>query len=75
MTSEHRVLVEAYAAAGHAPSRFLLAVLRQREAGTHRQATGAEIFARVAERQAAGFFTHPRGIVHSALNPCEDCQT
>ena len=75
MTPEHRALVESYAAAGHAPSRFLLAVLRRREAGTHRQATGAEIFARVAERQAAGFVTHPHGSVHSALNPCEDCQT
>jgi hypothetical protein len=74
MTPEHRALVEARAAAGHSASRFLLAVLRRREVGTHRQATVAEIFARVAERQAAGFITHASGRVHSALNPCEACQ-
>src|SRR5712691_3670045 len=49
MTPEHRALVEARAAAGHPESRFLLSILRRREAGTHRQATTAEILARVAE--------------------------
>jgi len=75
VTPEHRALVEARAAAGHPESRFLLFVLRRREAGTHRQAATAEIFARVAERQAAGFVTHPSGRTHSTLNPCEACQS
>ena len=75
MKPEHRTLLEACAAAGHPESRFLLFVLRRREAGTHRQATSAEILARVAERQAAGFVTHPSGRTHSTLNPCEVCQS
>ena len=62
MTPEHRALVEGYAAAGHAPSRFMLAVLRR----VRLAPTGRPLRLSLRARRGAS----SRGVRHPPTRKC-----